>query len=97
MKKLRLEIDTLQVETFESAAQRSGHGTVRGLLTAYYELCQPGDTWQQTCTCELTCNANTCYNCGSGGGTAGCTAGITCPDTCVPPAFTAEPTCERDC
>lgn len=94
MKKLKLEIDALQVETFESAGLESERGTVRGLLTAYYELCYPGDTWQQSCTCELTCNANTCYGCG--GGSGGCTGGTTCPNTCGPVPFTS-PTCARDC
>lgn len=93
MRKLKLEIDALQVESFESASEGGQPGTVRGYLSAYYELCQPGDTWQNTCTCEPTCNANTCYNCG----TAGCT-GAACTTTCNPINFTVDPTsCQRGC
>lgn len=69
MPKLKLEIDTLQVESFEPKAIPGERGTVRGQLTAYYELCHEGDTWQNSCTCEPTCNARTCYNCGTGTGT----------------------------
>jgi hypothetical protein len=92
MRKLKLEIDALRVETFEPFAGRDGRGTVHGHLSAYYEICQPGDTWQQSCTCEATCNAATCYNCG--GGSAGCGTGT---GNCCLIVFTAEHTCERDC
>jgi hypothetical protein len=65
MRKLKLDIDRLTVESFAPAAGQAEGGTVRGYLSAYYELCNVGDTWQQSCTCEPTCNAATCYNCGS--------------------------------
>lgn len=63
MKKLKLEMDALKVESFDPAGGDGDPGTVRGYLTAYYELCYEGDTWQNTCTCEPTCNAQTCYQC----------------------------------
>jgi len=93
MRKLKLETDALRVESFESAPEGGRPGTVRGYLSAYYELCQPGDTWQNSCTCEPTCNANTCYNCG----TAGCT-GAACSTTCNPINYTVDPTsCQPEC
>lgn len=72
MRKLKLEIDSLQVESFEAHAAKGQRGTVRGLLTAYYELCNVDDTWQVSCTCEPTCNAQTCYNCSAACGSAHC-------------------------
>ncbi|HEU0054403.1 MAG TPA: hypothetical protein VFQ39_14545 [Longimicrobium sp.] len=65
MRKIRLNLEALDVESFEPDQAAGGRGTVRGLLTAYYQLCYEGDTWQASCTCEPTCSANTCYNCGS--------------------------------
>lgn len=91
MRKLKLEVEALAVESFEPSKSGSDAGTVRGYLSAYYELCHEGDTWQLSCTCEPTCNNRTCYNCGSGAacpGTGGCT--VTCPqisDTCPSPGY----------
>ena len=98
MRKLRLEIDALRVETFEPAARRDGRGTVRGYLSAYYELCHMDDTWQQTCTCEPTCNADTCFNC-----TGNCQSGNCpspgCSGTCTEFVnYTVDPTsCQATC
>jgi hypothetical protein len=77
MHKLKLELDALAVESFEPNTAARERGTVRGQLTAYYEICSPDDTWQQSCTCEPTCNARTCYNC-----SVGC--GGTDPSICQP-------------
>ena len=65
MRKLKLEIEALEVESFAPEAGPEDAGTVRAYFTAYYELCYEGDTWQQSCTCEPTCNAQTCYTCGT--------------------------------
>jgi len=82
MKKLKLQIESLAVESFEPHAVAGKRGTVRGQLSAYYELCHVDDTWQQSCTCEPTCNAQTCYNCGSAAcGTANCGT-ANCSGTC---------------
>lgn len=100
MKKMKLRLETLEVESFEPAGADGGRGTVRGHLTAYYELCYPGDTWQATCTCEPTCNADTCYNCGTAGCTqAGCgSAGCTPTGNCCLVNFTVDPTsCQPEC
>ena len=96
MRKLKLDLDALTVESFEPSKEKSEAGTVRGYLSAYYELCHEGDTWQGSCTCEPTCNEQTCYNCGSGGcNTAGCpNTNYTCScgcaqisDTCPSPGY----------
>lgn len=85
MRKIRLNLEALDVESFEPDEAGGGRGTVRGLLTAYYELCYEGDTWQASCTCEPTCNADTCYNCPNPT-TVGC-----------PPATAGGRTCTANC
>jgi hypothetical protein len=92
MRKLKLELDALAVESFEPDAERAAPGTVRGYLTAYYELCYVDDTWQQSCTCEPTCNAQTCYtcntcntNCGSCATDCGTCGEPACTSTCYHP------------
>ena len=88
MRKIKLNLEALDVESFEPDEAVGGRGTVRGgQLTAYYQLCYDGDTWQASCTCEPTCNANTCYNCPSVGCTPGCptpptAGGRTCTANC---------------
>jgi hypothetical protein len=89
MRKLKLELDALAVESFAPDAEMEAPGTVRGYLSAYYELCNVGDSWQDTCTCEPTCNAQTCYtcatNCGGSCATACGTCGEpACTSTCYP-------------
>jgi hypothetical protein len=96
MRKIRLNLERLTVESFAMARDDGeGKGTVRGHLSAYYERCQGDDTWQQSCTCEPTCNAETCFNCG--GGSAGCGGG-TYTGNCCRLNVTVDPTsCEPDC
>lgn len=85
MRKIRLDLDALNVESFEPDETRGGRGTVHGAqITAYYQLCYAGDTWQASCTCEPTCNADTCYNCPTAG-------------TCPPPPTAGERTCTGFC
>src|ERR1044072_3382600 len=81
MKKLKLEIDTLVVESFATDAIVDGMGTVRGH--------GPNDTapGRNTCGPEASCGPNTCgdlqcvfetdnYYCASGAGTCvGCGTG----------------------
>jgi len=66
MQKLKLDLDALTVESFEPNTPGRERGTIRGHLSAYYEICNADDTWQMSCTCEPTCNARTCYNCSNG-------------------------------
>jgi hypothetical protein len=86
MRKLKLRIEALEVESFEAHAGGANRGTVRGNLSAYYELCNADDTWQQSCTCEPTCNADTCYNCSAACGSAQCGSGQCSANTCTAPA-----------
>lgn len=69
MKKVRLELDTLNVDSFATAQQTRGQGTVRGHAPSQYpctvyDTCQPtgGDTGGGSgfYTCG---NANTCGLC----------------------------------
>jgi hypothetical protein len=74
MRKIRLELDRLHVDSFEPAPQDAElRGTVRGLVTAYWERCNATDTEDpnvNTCgptqnSCIVTCFEQTCYMCGT--------------------------------
>ena len=68
MKKLRLDPDTLRIETFAPAAPEAGGGTVvAGSLGATAMSCV------SCISCYVTCGA-TCYQ----------TCNYTCPYTCEP-------------
>lgn len=76
MKKMKLDLDDLKVESFETTAEsQDGEGTVYGYITQ--DLTQCGD-----CTnflCEPTNNRTCGSTCGP---TCGNTCGNTCPSTC---------------
>lgn len=78
MKKLSLSLDDLEVDSFQTAGDGQGEGTVFGKedCTCPTACSCPGcPTCDATCpeTCEQTCN-NTCW----------ATCGITCgQDTCA--------------
>jgi hypothetical protein len=63
MKKIRLDLERLHVETFETtAAEPPARGTVHGQWSqpgtcdAYAATCQPGGTCARTCNrCTNTC------------------------------------------
>lgn len=89
MKKLRLELDELVVESFTPEQASLARGTVHGHVSLYWEDCSPSETcpgagWpcdhtQQSCggTCyEASCAPGGCG--GGGGQTAGWVAGMTC-------------------
>jgi hypothetical protein len=64
-KKLRLSLDTLEVESFTAMPDRAQRGTVGGYAT---ELATCDDA-----TCEATCDDYTCFNSCQGQGTCvGC-------------------------
>ncbi len=65
MRKLKLELDDLEVTSFTSDAQKQERGTVNGHKTPvpsyhYCEVTYAGD-W----TCEYTCADSCNYNCGT--------------------------------
>ena len=100
MKKLKLEIDALAVESFDTHAMLGGEGTVRG-LESYPNGCFPPsdsvDPAIDSCA-YATCAGNTCWyscngtcNCGSAGcqpqesaGYTYCLKDASCLNGCFP-------------
>jgi len=76
MRKLTLELDNLQVDTFETGGKNGRLGTVRGNDTIVTEWC----TGYPDCISKPGCQTpnDTCY------GSCGCTNG--CPQWSEPPA-----------
>jgi hypothetical protein len=70
MKKTRLDLDSLSVESFDTTAAPEGRGTVHGNADTFQSYCSDG----RTCidTCDYTCNQ---YN---------ATCGSTCVGSCEP-------------
>ena len=80
-KKLSLDVDALQVESFEAQPAAAGKGTVHG--HSYPNQCDPPsdslDPWLDTCQ-YATCAGDTCWQscggtCNCGGGSGGCGGG----------------------
>jgi hypothetical protein len=74
--KLRLEMDGLRVETFETtaAAERGRGGTVRGNDASHPYQCATGDPSCPDTACQETCGL-------SCGGSCIATFGDCCPDS----------------
>ena len=75
MRKMRLELDALAVESFAAAEAGAPRGTVRGHVSLYYEDCSPSETCDGGNTCAGTCQScnGTCvYSCHA---TCGCPSG----------------------
>ncbi|HEU4882591.1 MAG TPA: hypothetical protein VFT45_10110 [Longimicrobium sp.] len=94
MGKIRLEIETLHVESFTPAEAPMLRGTVHGMASLYWEDCNesetcPGAGWPcgpSEQSCGGTCYEHTCHpGCGGGGGTGGCSAVTLCymGTTCI--------------
>lgn len=62
MKKLKLDIDALAVQSFAAGAAPEARGTVRGRATAW-NTCAGRETCAFPDTCADTCGANSCYTC----------------------------------
>jgi hypothetical protein len=82
MRKLRLELDALIVESFAPVGGGGARGTVHGHVSLYWEDCLPSETCEGAgwpCgpseqSCAGTCYVHTCQP-GCGGGSAGCGSG----------------------
>lgn len=94
MKKLRLDLDELEVESFDTRGGAREKGTVVGEQCSCGGTCYPQATCPQTCaytcddpTCAYTCDDATCPASCNGtcaGHTCWETCGGTCYDTCRP-------------
>lgn len=76
MKKIRLDLDMLSVESFDTVARKDGdEGTVFGH--------RPPDTYWQFCSDGQTC-LDSCFDCGTGASDCGtcATACGTCATNC---------------
>lgn len=88
MKKIKLELDRLDVESFAVTPARSGGGTVHGHDTPG---CTPAGTCETLFTCyDNSCNDNTCNGASCDGAPScgflayTCTdCGGTCAETCI--------------
>lgn len=92
MKKMKLDLDALAVESFDTApGTGAGHGTIRGHDSAPTEPEEP-DTIAATCDCpppgtnQTACGQFTCqWSCDAGCSNVTCggsTCWATCPDSC---------------
>lgn len=65
MRKFRLQVDALEVESFESARVQVSFGTVRGAEDSL-ETCgcpAPPPSGYTECTCyDVSCRLHSCYN-----------------------------------
>jgi len=83
MRKIRLELDALRVETFDTGAGTWNRGTVHGRNDTFEigcgELPPPEDSVNVCPTGAATCSQFTCaYTCGCGGGGTRTYEGWTC-------------------
>jgi hypothetical protein len=81
MNKLKLRLDDLSVESFDTVRAERSKGTVMG-----QELCSCGGTCAGQATCDYTCDDPTCpYTCDDNTCAATCdTCSPSCWDTCRP-------------
>jgi hypothetical protein len=89
MKKIRLEIEALSVESFTPADAPALRGTVNGLASLYWEDCHDTETFDGAygCgpteqSCNGTCYENTCHPGCGGGGSVGCSGGCSAVTQC---------------
>ncbi len=93
--KLKLNLDDLSVDTFDTTSVRKEKGTVFGeQCTCYTECTCPGCP-----TCDATCENTCAYTCddASCAGTCGDTCDYTCGDTCGPSCAKPWLTCVEFC
>ena len=66
MRKLKLAVDTLRVESFDTARRPDSRGTVRGAEDTFNVDCDTNHNWCTYQTYELPSCGGTC-DCGTGG------------------------------
>ncbi|HEU0012348.1 MAG TPA: hypothetical protein VFQ45_01620 [Longimicrobium sp.] len=94
MKKMRLDLDTLSVESFDTVETPAERGTVHGHIPpdTYARYCSDGTTCVDSCfectdyaSCLGTCNATECGTCATNCGTCyDASCGYTYCGTCDP-------------
>ena len=99
MKKLKLRLDDLQVDSFQTTMVRKEKGTVFGEQCTCRTQCTcPGcPTCDASCngTCGASCNGTcdaSCY--GTCGDTCDCVSNDTCYDTCAGSCGTCQFSCD---
>ena len=94
MKKLKLRLDDLRVDTFQTTAPEKPKGTVFGEQCTCYTQCTcPGCP-----TCYASCNGSCDASCnGTCGATCEGTCGATCGDTCYDSCAASCGTCQFSC
>jgi hypothetical protein len=76
MSKLKLRLDDLRIDSFDTTAPQKAKGTVFGEQCTCYTQCTcPGCP-----TCDASCNGTCAASCN---GTCGATCGESCNDTCA--------------
>lgn len=84
MKKMKLSLDDLKVESFQTTPENDANeGTVFGYITpGPGNTCDPGCTDTLQASCNGTCDDPTCSTCEpTCGSTCGCPP-VTCPEMC---------------
>jgi hypothetical protein len=101
MKKIRLDLDSLSIESFDTTGAADARGTVAGHAT-YQAYCSYGLTCVDSCegTCDGSC-VSECGTCGATGcGSCGATYCGTCVDPSCCPTYCGtcyDWTCDPDC
>jgi hypothetical protein len=81
--KLKLNLEDLGVESFDTRADVKGKGTVVGEQCSCAGTCYPAPTCANTCA--YTCDDATCPACPTCAVSCNGTCGYSCIETCVPP------------
>ena len=66
MRKLKLAVETLRVESFDTAARPAARGTVRGAEDTFHADCDTNNMWCTYQTYEEPSCGGTCNSCPGG-------------------------------
>jgi hypothetical protein len=104
MKKIRLDLDTLSIESFDTMVTPEERGTVQGHIPpdTYARYCSDGTTCYDSCDyCSgyVSCNASECGTCATNCGTCYATDCGTCYDATCGQTYcgTCDPYCCCTC